>query len=200
MRPGLRSDARAMSYTTEIPAKVKMMSSTSTRDRRRSASSPPPALLAEVLRRSAHHQAGDEDGGEREDEHPVQAGADATRGSPPSIMWTSGTAPPIGVKLSCAELTEPVEVSVVNAANSPSGGCPEAHLLALHVAADGAERLDLGVARRPRSTWRSRPPRSRSRTWPRTPPSPGAGRRRGARTRMSGRRGSGAVRRSRPDR
>ena len=34
-------------------------------------------------------------------------------------MFTSGTAPPSGVKLSCAPITAPVEVPVVEAAKSP---------------------------------------------------------------------------------
>ena len=39
-------------------------------------------------------------------------------------MFTSGTAPPRGVKLSCAALTAPVEVPVVEAANSPPAAEP----------------------------------------------------------------------------
>ena len=36
-------------------------------------------LLAEKLRRAADHQAGDEDGEDGEDDHAVEAGADAAR-------------------------------------------------------------------------------------------------------------------------
>ena len=43
----------------------------------------------------------------------------------PSIMWTSGTAPPSGVKLSWAELTAPVDVPVVEAANRPDVAVPK---------------------------------------------------------------------------
>ena len=40
-------------------------------------------------------------------------------------MLTSGTAPPSGVKLSCALLTAPVEVPVVEAAKIPETGEPK---------------------------------------------------------------------------
>ena len=43
----------------------------------------------------------------------------------PSIMFTSGTAPPMGVKLSWVELTAPVDVPVVEAANSPEAAGPK---------------------------------------------------------------------------
>ena len=42
----------------------------------------------------------------------------------PSIMWLSGTAPPIGVKLSCIELTDPFDVPVVEAAQRPEAAGP----------------------------------------------------------------------------
>ena len=42
----------------------------------------------------------------------------------PSFMLTSGIMPPSGVKLSWPELTEPVEVPVVEAANSPDENDP----------------------------------------------------------------------------
>ena len=62
--------------------------------------------------------------------------------------------PPSGVKLSWAALTAPVDVPVVDAANSPDDDGPEADLLALGVPAGlvGRERLvhaplrQLGVA------------------------------------------------------
>ena len=41
------------------------------------------------------------------------------------MMLTRGTAPPPGVKLSWAELTAPVEVPVVDAANSPEPEGPK---------------------------------------------------------------------------
>ncbi len=53
----------------------------------------------------------------------------------PSIMWDSGTAPPNGVKLSCMEFTEPFEVPVVEAAQSPEAAGPNRTLLALGVSA-----------------------------------------------------------------
>ena len=61
----------------------------------------------------------------------------------PSFMLTSGIMPPSGVKLSCAQLTAPVDVPVVEAANTPGDGGAEADLLALHVAAGlvGRDRL-----------------------------------------------------------
>src|SRR3982074_3968991 len=37
----------------------------------------------------------------------------------PSFMCTSGTMPPAGVKLSCMQLTEPLDVPVVDAAHRP---------------------------------------------------------------------------------
>ena len=40
-------------------------------------------------------------------------------------MFTSGTAPPSGVKLSWALLTAPVEVPVVDAAKMPETGAPK---------------------------------------------------------------------------
>ncbi len=43
----------------------------------------------------------------------------------PSMMFTSGTAPPMGVKLSCIELTDPVDVPVVDAANRPDAAGPK---------------------------------------------------------------------------
>ena len=39
-------------------------------------------------------------------------------------MLTSGAVPPSGVKLSCAALTAPVDVPVVEAANSPEAAGP----------------------------------------------------------------------------
>ena len=48
-------------------------------------------------------------------------------------MFTSGTAPPPGVKLSWAEITAPVEVAVVVAAYSPGRRGAETDLLAFHV-------------------------------------------------------------------
>ncbi len=42
----------------------------------------------------------------------------------PSIMWTIGNMPPIGVKLSCMQLTEPFDVPVVAAAHSPQDAGP----------------------------------------------------------------------------
>ena len=42
----------------------------------------------------------------------------------PSIMLTIATPPPSGVKLSCMEFTDPVEVSVVASANSADSGPP----------------------------------------------------------------------------
>ena len=67
-------------------------------------------------------------------------------------MLTIGTRPPIGVKLSCIELTAPQEVSVVVVSKSDGVGDPEADLLALHVAAglSCAQRLidaELGEGR-----------------------------------------------------
>ena len=64
----------------------------------------------------------------------------------PSIMWLSGTPPPSGVKLSCIELTEPLDVPVVEAAQSAGGGRSEADLLALHVPAGLVGRDLLGGA------------------------------------------------------
>ena len=58
-------------------------------------------------------------------------------------MFTSGTAPPSGVKLSCDEMTEPVEVPVVDAAKRPDAAgrsappCPRSSR-----ASRRAERLD----------------------------------------------------------
>ena len=43
----------------------------------------------------------------------------------PSIMWLSGTPPPSGVKLSCIELTEPLDVPVVDAAQRPEAAGPK---------------------------------------------------------------------------
>ena len=43
----------------------------------------------------------------------------------PSIMLTSGTVPPKAVKLSWAEMTAPVEVPVVEAANRPEAVGPK---------------------------------------------------------------------------
>ena len=43
----------------------------------------------------------------------------------PSIMWTIGHIPPIGVKLSCMQLTEPFDVPVVDAAHSPHVAGPK---------------------------------------------------------------------------
>ena len=56
------------------------------------------------------------------------------------MMLTSGAAPPIGVKLSCIASTEPVEVPVVDDANSPEVASAESRLLALEVAADLGRR------------------------------------------------------------
>ena len=81
--------------------------------------------LAEVLGRSPDHQAGDEHREDREDEDPVEARADTAGATSPSIMFTSGTAPPSGVKLSCALLTAPVDVPVVEAAKIPTRGAPK---------------------------------------------------------------------------
>ena len=67
-------------------------------------------------------------------------------------MFTSGTAPPPGVKLSCAALTAPVDVPVVVAAKSADGGRAEAHLLALHVRRGRRRRAG---CRRPRTRSRS---------------------------------------------
>ena len=60
-------------------------------------------------------------------------------------MFTSGTAPPSGVKLSWAAFTAPVDVPVVERGEEPGGGGAEAHLLALHVRR-AAQRLDARVA------------------------------------------------------
>ena len=51
------------------------------------------------------------------------------------MMLTSGTAPPSGSRLSCAQLTAPVDVPVVDDANKPALGGAEADVLALQVAA-----------------------------------------------------------------
>ena len=59
-------------------------------------------------------------------------------------MFTRGAVPPSGVKLSWAAMTAPVEVPVVDAANSRRRGRPEPDLLALHVAARLAVAGDLG--------------------------------------------------------
>ena len=53
----------------------------------------------------------------------------------PSRRFVSGTRPPIGVKLSWNEFTEPFDEPVVAPAHVAGGGGPEADLLALHVAA-----------------------------------------------------------------
>ncbi len=56
-------------------------------------------LLAQVLRRAADHQAGDEDGQQDEQQHPVEARADAAEDRPRrSSCSPVGTAPPIPVK------------------------------------------------------------------------------------------------------
>ena len=54
----------------------------------------------------------------------------------PSFMCSIGIMPPIGVMLSCMQLTEPFDVPVVVAAHRPHVDGAEAHLLALHVPAD----------------------------------------------------------------
>ncbi len=41
------------------------------------------------------------------------------------MMFVSGTRPPIGVKLSCIELTAPHDVSVVTVANSAELATPK---------------------------------------------------------------------------
>ena len=58
-------------------------------------------------------------------------------------MLISGMTPPSGVKLSWAASTAPVDVPVVEAANTPDASGTEADLLALHVAARlvGRDRL-----------------------------------------------------------
>ena len=64
----------------------------------------------------------------------------------PSIMWTSGTAPPSGVKLSWAESTAPVEVPVVEAANRPDIAVPKRISLPSMLPPIGSDRLELRVA------------------------------------------------------
>ena len=61
-------------------------------------------------------------------------------------MLISGTMPPSAVKLSCMALTAPQEAAVVTTANSAEGGDAEADLLALHVAAVEAERMQDRIA------------------------------------------------------
>ena len=58
----------------------------------------------------------------------------------PSWMFTSGTRPPSGVKLSCIELTAPHEASVVTVANKSASGDAEADFLAFHVAGPPGRR------------------------------------------------------------
>ena len=53
----------------------------------------------------------------------------------PSMMLTSGTMPPSGIRLSCMVLTAPQEASVVIGGEQRGIGDPEADFLALHVAA-----------------------------------------------------------------
>ena len=81
-------------------------------------------------------------------EHAHQPDADAAgRDLAEHHAAASATAPPSGVNESCMQLTAPVDVPVVAAANTPQDDGAEADLLALHVAA----RL-----RRSRSTGRRR--------------------------------------------
>ncbi len=42
----------------------------------------------------------------------------------PNFMWAIGHIPPIGVKLSCMQFTEPFDVPVVEAAHSPQEAGP----------------------------------------------------------------------------
>ena len=72
----------------------------------------------------------------------------------PSIMFTSGTAPPPGVKLSWAAMTAPVEVPVVEAANRPEAAAPNRTSLPSMFARG---RIDPLGCRRARSPWRRRP-------------------------------------------
>ena len=58
----------------------------------------------------------------------------------PSSMLTSGTAPPPGVKLSCEEITAPVDVPVVEAAKSAEVAAPKRTSLPSMLAAPASTR------------------------------------------------------------
>ena len=89
-------------------------------------------LLAQVLRGSPDHQAGEEDREDGQHEDPVEAWPTPPGDTSPSIMLSRATPPPSRGIESCMEFTAPVEVPVVDTANSAEAAVPEADLLALH--------------------------------------------------------------------
>ena len=104
-------------------------------------------LLADVFRRAPDHQPGDEDRDEHEDQHAVEAGADAADDDLAELhVDERDHARRAAVKLSCMALTAPQEAAVVMTAKSADSADAEADLLALHVAAVDAERVDERVA------------------------------------------------------
>ena len=128
--------------------------------------------LTEVLRCPADHQACDEHREDREHEDPVEPRADASGETSPNIMLTSGTAPPSGVKLSCAR-TAPVEVPVVEAAKMPDTAEPNrASLPSMLEPRRRGPRLAGCPATRSGPRARRSPPRGSPS--PRRPPTPGA--------------------------
>ncbi len=105
-------------------------------------------LLAEVFRRAPDHQAGDEDREDDEDEHAVEARAHAADDDLAELH--------VDERDHAAERGEAVVHGVDRAARGRrgddgeqgGGGDAEAHLLAFHVAAVDAERVQERVARR----------------------------------------------------
>ena len=92
-------------------------------------------LLAQELGRAADHQPGDEDGEQDEQQHPVQAGADAAEDDLAGHhVAPSGPRRRVPLSDSIAAFTAPHEATVVTAANSEGRADAEALLLALHVA------------------------------------------------------------------
>ena len=82
-------------------------------------------LLAQELGRAPDYQAGEEHGQDDEQQHPVQARADAAEDPSPVCIRAMGIAPPSAVSDSIAPLTEPFEAAVVTVAQIDVDGIPK---------------------------------------------------------------------------